>query len=58
MVVMAAANSLDDGIYRDRRIGQATEEDFDLTMSVHIKGAFNIVKNAWPVDVPNQTNFF
>ena len=37
------------GIYRDRRIERVTEEDFDLTMSVHIKGAFNIVKNAWPV---------
>ena len=24
-----------------------TEEDFDLTMAVHIKGAFNVVKHAW-----------
>ena len=24
-----------------------TEEDFDLTMAVHIKGAFNVVKQAW-----------
>ena len=26
---------------------RVTEEDFDLTMAVHIKGAFNVVKNAW-----------
>ena len=25
------------GIYRDRRIERVTEEDFDLTMAVHIK---------------------
>merc|ERR550514_1481296 len=35
------------GIYRDRRMENLTEMDYDLTLAVHVKGAFNVVRHCW-----------
>jgi 3-hydroxyacyl-CoA dehydrogenase/3a,7a,12a-trihydroxy-5b-cholest-24-enoyl-CoA hydratase len=36
------------GILRDVSFGKMTEEDWDIIFSVHVKGMFNAVHNAWP----------
>jgi NAD(P)-dependent dehydrogenase (short-subunit alcohol dehydrogenase family) len=36
------------GIYRDRRVQKLEEADYDATFDVNVKGAFNIVRHAWP----------
>ncbi len=35
------------GILRDVSFGKMTEEDWDIIFSVHVKGMFNAVHNAW-----------
>jgi NAD(P)-dependent dehydrogenase (short-subunit alcohol dehydrogenase family) len=36
------------GVYRDRRVQKLEESDYDATFDVNVKGAFNIVRHAWP----------
>ena len=36
------------GVYRDRRLERLSEDDYEITMGVHVKGAFNVVKHSWP----------
>ena len=36
------------GVYRDRGIAKLEEADFDATFDVNVKGAFNMVRHAWP----------
>jgi len=36
------------GILRDVSFANMTEEDWDLVMKVHLKGAFSVTKAAWP----------
>ena len=37
------------GILRDKSFKNMTEEDFDKVIAVHLKGAFNVMKHAFPV---------
>ena len=37
------------GILRDKSFKNMTEEDFDKVLTVHLKGAFNVMKHAFPV---------
>uniref|UniRef100_A0A1I8A1K3 Peroxisomal multifunctional enzyme type 2 n=1 Tax=Steinernema glaseri TaxID=37863 RepID=A0A1I8A1K3_9BILA len=36
------------GILRDKSFMNVTEEDWDLIMKVHLKGAYSVTKAAWP----------
>jgi NAD(P)-dependent dehydrogenase (short-subunit alcohol dehydrogenase family) len=36
------------GILRDRAFHKMSEDDWDSVMGVHIKGCFNVLRNAWP----------
>ena len=37
------------GILRDATIANATPESVDAVLDVHLKGAFNVVRSAWPL---------
>lgn len=37
------------GILRDRILHRMTEEDFDSVLAVHLKGSFNMTRNAAPI---------
>eukprot|EP00095_Tigriopus_kingsejongensis_P003120 maker-scaffold366_size194251-snap-gene-0.19 protein:Tk03120 transcript:maker-scaffold366_size194251-snap-gene-0.19-mRNA-1 annotation:"peroxisomal multifunctional enzyme type 2-like" len=36
------------GILRDRSIGRTSDSDWDLVQKVHLRGAFQVIRAAWP----------
>lgn len=37
------------GILRDKSFAKMTDDDWDLVFAVHVKGAYNVTKAAWPL---------
>ena len=37
------------GILRDRTLARMSDQDWDLIMTVHAKGAYSVTRAAWPI---------